>query len=201
MSARQAATYSNEILTNLGDFLGADSKTPKFSRMARDERARVEDLRDDIRSLDGSHFLPVAPGFRFVFSGFERVLSVVSRHSRRTRNLPAHNDSAMIPEGSGAFADDYATFDRLSIHYGGLFRGSVIVNYLLGVVAVGFTVSSILPQPRFVSPSGVWLFPEFAGFAAAFELLCIVMIGVIFFTGRHPNMKLRGSCPPRILGA
>jgi hypothetical protein len=155
--------------------------------MARDERARVEDLRDDIRSLDGSHFLPVAPGFRFVFSGFERVLSVVSRHSRRTRNLPAHNDAAMIPEGSGAFADDYATFDRLSVHYGGLFRGSVIVNYLLGVVAVGFTVSSILPQPRFVSPSGVWLFPEFAGFAAAFELLCIVMIGVIFFYGQTPE--------------
>ena len=191
MSAPQATTSTTEatnILPRLCEFLSAESRVP--GRMAKEERAKVQDLCGDVDRLDRAPWLPLTPGFGRVFSGFERVVSILARRTHRRHVVPKLNHAAKDRAKPRIFAADYATFDRLSIVYGGLFRGSVIVNYLLGVVAVGLTLASILPQPKFVAPSGAPLFLEFAHYAVRIELLCILIIGVIFYYGQTPHDEI-----------
>jgi hypothetical protein len=193
MSARQADPLSDAILDQLGVFLRASSKASEETLMTRNELAKARDLRADIRRLNGSRWLPLARRFGRIFSWFERAVSIFATHSGPARNLPARDDAAMTPEGSGAFAADYAIFDRLSILYGGLFRSSVIINYILGVVAVGMTVISILPQPRFIAQYSIPFFPSFSHFATAIELLCIMSIGAIFCYAQTPHREQEGE--------
>jgi hypothetical protein len=187
MSARQAETYPTDTLAKLREFLSADSGASP--RMAQEDRAKVKDLGADVRRLARSEWFPGAPGFGRVFSGFEWIFSIWVQPARRRRGLEALGSAAMNGARPRAFVGDYSVFDRLSIVYGGLFRGSVVINYLLGVVGVGFAVCSILPQPRFVSPSGQLLFPEFAYYGAWIDFFCILVISVIFGYGHTPDYE------------
>jgi hypothetical protein len=193
MSARQASTYFSEILARLREFLREESaerlvaRTGALPPLTRAERAKVKDLVGDVRRLDGDPLFPVTPGLGHVFWAFERLFSVRTRRPRLLRNLPALDDEARVRAKPLRFAVDYATFDRLSIIYGGLFRGAVIANYLLGVIAVGLTLASMLPQPRFLASSGASLFPEFAHYALRIGLSCIVIIAGIFYYGQTPH--------------
>ena len=189
MSPPKATTHSIETLTRLRKFLGAQSD----AALEKAERAKVKDLCHDVSRLDTASWLLVSPDFGHVFSGFERVFSVYVRPMRRRRGLPTLNDAARDRAKPDAFASDYATFDRLSIVYGRLFRGSVIVNYLLGVVVVGLTVASILPQPKFFASLGLREFPEFASYAAGIELACILFIAVVFYYGQTPHAKVESK--------
>ncbi len=191
MSARQANTHFLDTLSRLRDFAARKSGVV----LPDDERGKLRDLRGDVARL-GVH----GPSYRWscfgsVFSWFERSWSLRLRHIGRDRSLPALDEDAMRDARPHTFAADYETFDALSVRYGGLFRGSVIVNYVLGVVAVAVTVATVLP-PRIIAPlpdSGD--VPEFAHWATWIELVCIVGIFVVFCYGRTPHAKIanRGS--------
>jgi len=188
MSAGLATSHSESstaILARLHEFLAAQATI--HPHIGRDEHAKVKDLGADLRRLEGSAMFRVAAGFGRVFTGFERISSIFARRAHPARRLPKLDKTASANARQLAFADDYMTFDRLSVLYGGLFRGSVIVNYLLGVVAVALTLASIIPQPQFVSSGGVALFPEFAWYAVRIEMACIVIIGAIYCYGQTPH--------------
>jgi len=203
MSARQADTYAIDTLARVRQFLNAAPYAS--SRPGGEDRAKVRDLRADVRRLAGSQRFPGAPGLGRIFSGFERLFSLFVRPVRRRRGLVELGETTIGGAEPRAFVGDYSVLDRLSIIYGGLFRGSVVINYLLGIVGVGFTVCSILPQPRFVSPSGELLVPEFAYYAACIEFVCILVISAIFCYGHTPDYetwskqpRMRRRWPPRL---
>jgi hypothetical protein len=203
MSARQADTYAIDTLARVREFLSAAPYASSY--LAREDRAKVKDLRADVRRLAGAQRFPGAPGLGRIFSGFERVFSLFVRPVRRRRGLVALGETTIGGAEPRAFVGDYSVLDRLSIVYGGLFRGSVVINYLLGIVGVGFTICSMLPQPRFLAPSGELLFPEFAYYAACIEFICILMISAIFCYGHTPDYetwpkqpRLRRLWPPRL---
>jgi hypothetical protein len=187
MSAQQAPPHTTATLARLHEFLR--DKASIEPCLAEEERAKVGDLCADVTRLRGARWFPVAAGFGRVFSAFESVSSLWVRGIPGTASLTEQEKSVMKAARPQAFADDYAMFDHLSILYGGLFRGSVIVNYLLGVVAVGVTLASILPQPNFVSWSGTPLVPEFSWHALRMEFACILIIGVIFCYGQTPHAE------------
>ena len=192
MSARQPDTYSSDALESVREFLRAD---PDASPpMGREDRAKVRDLRTDVRILARSRRFPGTPFLGSAFVGFERLFSARAERTR-PRGFPALSDTAIDRAQPREFVGDYSVFDRLSIVYGGLFRGSVVVNYLLGIVGVGITVCSILPQPQFVSSSGASRFPEFVLYAPVIELGCILVISAIFFYGQTPGHEAAAKRP------
>ena len=93
MSAREETTYSSVMLARVREFLRADPKLP--APMAKDERAKVRALCGDLNRLEGSAWMPVAPGFGRIFSGFERLASVLVQPRPRSPDLPALDDAAM----------------------------------------------------------------------------------------------------------
>jgi len=187
MSAQQAPPHTTATLARLHEFLR--DKASSEPCLAEEERAKVGDLCADVTRLGGARWFPVAAGFGRVFSAFESLASIGVRRNESAEPLDGQHRAVITAARPQAFADDYATFDHLSILYGGLFRGSVIVNYLLGVVAVGLTLASILPQPDLVSPSGTPLVPEFSWLALRVEFACIVVIGAIFCYGQTPHAE------------
>jgi hypothetical protein len=192
MSAPQADTYSLDTLALLREFAGSESAVGLID----DERAKLQDVCGDAARLGIGGPDYRWPRFGAVFSGFERMWSLRLRHISKHRALPALDDRDMRDAAPRTFAGDYETFDALSVRYGALFRGSVIVNYLLGVVAVGLTVASVLPQPRFMfSSPKAHGFPEFSHYATLLELACIVCILLIYCRGRtpHPELSTDGS--------
>jgi hypothetical protein len=193
MSARQADTHSSDALVRVREFLRAD---PDASPpMVKEDRAKVRDLRSDVRILARSRWFPGTPFLGRAFVWFERIFSVRAERTHRPRAFPALSDTAIERAQPRAFVGDYSVFDRLSIVYGGLFRGSVVVNYLLGIVGVGVTVCSILPQPRFVLSFGASRFSGFVHAAPFIEFGCIVLISVIFMYGQTPDHEAAAKRP------
>ena len=84
-----------------------------------------------------------------------------------------------------AFADDFHLFDHLSQIYGGKFRGSIVFNYFLGLVASGTLVYTLtMGHPRPV--------------ASAVELICLLIIGAIYCQGVTPEVdEKKPSFMPR----
>jgi hypothetical protein len=191
MTVRQADTHPQQYASKPDDF----AKSNRARHLSLEECAKVRSLCTDVTRL-GSR----GPSYRWsafggIFFWFERLWSLGVRPVSRDRSLPALNEEAMRDAGPRLFAADYETFDALSVRYGGLFRGSVIVNYLLGVVAVAITVVAVLPL-RFASSADVYQGSEHVHWVATFlELLCIAGISVVYCLGRTPHAQVanRGS--------
>ena len=193
MSARQADTYSSDTLARVREFLSADPNGS--SPMGGQDRVKARDLRSDVRILARSRRFPGTPFLGLAFVWFERIFSARAERTHRPRAFPALSDTAVDRAQPRDFVGDYSVFDRLSIVYGGLFRGSVVVNYLLGIIGVAVTVSSILPQPQFLSSTGTLIFPKFVYYAPFIEFGCIVLIGVIFWYGHTPDRETSARRP------
>src|SRR6202022_2792189 len=90
-----------------------------------------------------------------------------------------------------AFAADFRLFDRLSLHYGGDFRGAVLINYLLGTLGSAAIIFSISP------PFGLRPFIDEIHkisqlnrpWTLVLETACIISILIIFLIGRTPERK------------
>ena len=94
-----------------------------------------------------------------------------------------------FPPRSAAFSVDILRaqadhFDRLAAHYGDLYRGSVIVNYMLGILAIWF---ALLPA---ISGVGDGLIPVVCAVA---EFSCLVVMSLLFWRGRSPHLHSAGA--------
>ena len=185
MSARHTDTHSQETPSGPGAF----AKSARAAHLTGGERAKLLDLCDDVARLDESSWVGGSLGVAGAFSGFEWLLSRWLPRVHRDRSLPVLDREAMKDAAPRVFAWDYKTFDRLSVRYGGLFRGSVIVNYLLGAAAVAMTVAEVLPgssrRPRMrEAPPSLRTGQRFS------SLACIGCIAAIYCYGRTPRAGL-----------
>jgi hypothetical protein len=179
-------THFVEVLTTVCEFLGNSTA----ASMAPDERAKAQDLCTDLSRFATSKWVRVSRAFGWLFSKFEWIFALgVAAVDRSARGFPIIDQRDQENAQPHVFVADYHAFDKLSIVYGGLFRGSVILNYLLGVAAVAFTVASMLPLPGFVEPFAARFFPDSAPYAAVAELACIVLIAAIFCYGQTPHVE------------
>src|SRR5262245_30628662 len=75
-------------------------------------------------------------------------------------------------------------FDRLAGHYGDLYRGSVIVNYALGLLAVWFAL-----VPVIFGIEKLWMLKACVGVEV---ILLVAMLG-LFLHGRSPHLESAGT--------
>ena len=91
------------------------------------------------------------------------------------------------PGGNPSFEDDRRRFDALASFYGNRYRGSVVINYLLGVLAVIFAVGpSAFPDHMCGGLDKI---------LHGLELVCIVLIVGIYWRGRSPGLHSGGQIP------
>jgi hypothetical protein len=183
MSSPNAST--KVAITAVGQFVKAEEDASDGLRGL--EMAKAKAARRDARDFAKGRVPVFAAAFGRAFSGFERI---VSRGSHRPKHAPAFRITADVEPAARpvVFAGDFDLFDRLSIIYGGLFRGSIVVNYTLGLVAFALSLASMLPMPHFVAElvsERVRIALQFIG--AGLEIACIVAIGVIFCLGQTPS--------------
>ncbi len=198
------ASYFRNVVM---DFCDEERESSK--RLPVHEREKIRDLRDDVEDYEPQ--LEKGTVLGCAFARFERLAGLTwpywlahplrwVRHKRRTSRkcmdchpLPKGTDHATM-----AFADDFFLFDRLSLIYGGKFRGSIVVNYFLGILASGTLVLSLTIGSAWSSaPPGdpYWFLPIGT---SVFELICLVAIGFIYCKGATPETEEhRPSWAPR----
>jgi len=81
-------------------------------------------------------------------------------------------------EGNPSFEADRRRFDALASFYGNRYRGSVVINYLLGAVAV---LLALVPAALRAEHGRLDVLLH------GLEFLCIVLIVVIYWRGRSPG--------------
>jgi hypothetical protein len=162
------------------------------AKLSLTELAKVRDLCQDVIS-----FAPGAkPGvfarltllFSYLFAGFEWTMGadwrlIFKRLFMRDSAPPARPaDCHEAPAGASAepfqCAKDYRLFDRLSQLQGGKFRGAVVFNCVLGVVASGGVLYA-LATPAHDGEHVPW--------ATIIELICLVLIGLVYYRGYTPG--------------
>lgn len=177
---------SKDAVTTLREFVKAEEDATDGLRGL--EMAKAKAARRDARDFAKGRTPFIAVAFGRAFSAFERIFSSGSHPQKDVLRFstPAHFEApAARPTVLGG---DFDLFDRLSIIYGGLFRGSIVVNYALGVIAFALSLGSMLPIPYFVEElisQHVRIALQFTG--AGLEVACIVAIGVIFCLGQTPS--------------
>jgi hypothetical protein len=163
------------------DFEPFHSELTTASGISLREQVKWADFCDDARrqGLDLAH----CPGWQLpgeVFIWFKNLMLL--RWPRRWwGNGRAAGPS---PGGNPSFEGDRRRFDALASFYGNRYRGSVVINYLLGALAVLFALGSSA-------------FPHHHGLDVlhVLELFCIGLIVAIYWRGRSPGAHGGGQIP------
>ena len=173
-------------------------------RLSVHERDKIRDLQDDVEyyepQLEKETALGCAFGHFEWFVGLPwpywllrplRWFRQKFLHKRRAGRklmachaLPKATDNSTL-----AFADDFFLFDRLSLIYGGQFRGSIVVNYVLGILASGILVFSLTIGSEWLRADALAPYRYFPTIFSLFELFCLVLIGYIYCTGATPETE------------
>jgi hypothetical protein len=132
-------------------------------------RARMAATRDDIVWLqrrDRAGRAARSPGLGWLYRGFEAL---------GTWLQPAQDPSAPMREPlPGPMEAEYRMLDRLSLWYGGQYRGAIVLNY--GVAAIA----------GFVAVFGPWASPYAARRIGVFEVACLAIIVGTYLVGYTP---------------
>ena len=91
------------------------------------------------------------------------------------------------PDGNPSFEGDRRRFDALASFYGDRYRGSVVINYLLGALAVLLALGPVA-FPGYLS-ARLDRLPHWL------ELVCIILIVGIYWRGRSPGPHSGGQIP------
>lgn len=161
-------------------------------KLSRTELAKIKDLCEDVMDFATGDALlrlgrPTWLGWWFAW--FERFMSSPWwPPSNWTVGWPIsrQNQAARIPVLPGVAtskfsqcAPEFLLFDGLSRVYGGRFRGAVVVNCMLGVVATTFVLYSLVSEHSGGgSGRAIWTF---------IELGCLTIIGLIYYRGSTPD--------------
>ena len=166
------------------DFEPFHSKLTTASGISLREQVKWADFRDDARrqGLDLAH----CPGWQLpgeVFVWFKGLM-LLRWPGRWWGNCRA---DGRAPGGNPRFEDDRRRFDALASFYGNRYRGSVVINYLLGALAVLFA----LVPAAFLDHHSRFLDMILHGL----ELVCIVVIVGVYWRGRSPGPHGGGQIP------
>jgi hypothetical protein len=175
--------------------MGAAATDPDFepfhrmlttaSGISLQEQVKWADFRDDARrqGLDLTH----CPGWQLpgeVFIWFKGLM-LLRWPPRWWGNCHA---AGLAPGGNPSFEGDRRRFDALASFYGNRYRGSVVINYLLGALAVLFALGPAAFPSCLSGRLGVLLLH-------ALEIVCIGLIVVIYWRGRSPGPHAGGQIP------
>lgn len=165
--------------------------------LADPELLKVRDLGDDVMRnatwLDADR-LGHPTWLGRVFAGFEWLVGDVPRTLRAPlRDIGSDAQARGVGEQLPALCtQDFRLFDRLSQIHGGNFRGAVVFNALLAVIASATLLFSL--SPPFAME---WMIERFhdqvttVPLATVIEFVCIGWIGVIYARGRTPETEQR----------
>ena len=170
---------------------------PELGKLPQLELVKLKDLCEDIaRFATGAHAdrleRPTCLGK--VFGAFECVSGATLRPPRRRGRR--HDAPSGADPAPSQCATEFHLFDRLSQIYGGTFRGSVVGNCLLGVFASA-TVLYSLSKPTAMQ----WLIEYLPTFlppltlATLIELVCLVLIGAVYFRGNIRESDEHSAAP------
>lgn len=166
------------------DFEPFHSELTTTSGISLREQVKWADFRDDARrqGLDLAH----CPAWQFpgeVFVWFKGLMLL-----RWPRRWWGNSRAAgPAPGGNPSFEDDRRRFDALASFYGNRYRGSVVINYLLGALAVLFALAPAAFPHHLSGLPAVLLH--------GLELVCIVLIVGIYWRGRSPGPHGGGQIP------
>jgi len=166
------------------DFEPFHEKLTTASGISLREQVKWTDFREDARrqGVDLAH----CPGWQLpgeVFVWFKGLMLL--RWPRRWwGNCQA---AGPAPGGNPSFEDDRRRFDALASFYGNRYRGSVVINYLLGALAVFFALVPAALLHHHSRLLDVLLH--------GLELVCIVVIVGIYWRGRSPGPHGGGQIP------
>jgi hypothetical protein len=193
------APAADPLVTRLEGFVAAFEATapPPF------ELAKLDSLRDDLAWLQrrGPRAGLLSPLGR-LYHAFEHGVSGDRRRARAAR-APRHaaaiaSAPTPIPAAASAttqpvavtrstthaatalpdpvtLGDDQRALDRLSLWYGGQYRGAILLNYILGVLSGGLAVSTKLLHEPWERRYGL------------VEVALILIVAAIYFLGRTPR--------------
>jgi hypothetical protein len=160
--------------TNL-DFEPFHSALTTASGISLREQVKWTDFRDDARrqGLDLAH----CPGWQLPGEVFIwlKGLMLVRRPRRWWGNCRA---AGPAPGGHPSFEGDRRRFDALASFYGNRYRGAVVINYLLGALAVLFALVPAAFPPHHSGRLDV---------LHVLEFLCVSLIVIIYWRGRSPG--------------
>lgn len=161
------APQPGPLLARLDDFVAAFERTapPPF------ELAKLDGLRDDLAWLQRRPRATLLSPLGRLYHAFEHCVSGDSRRARRGAQAHA---GATLPDPV-TLGDDQRALDRLSLWYGGQYRGAILLNYLLGVLSGGLAVSTKLLHEPWERRYGV------------VEVVLILVVAAIYFLGRTPR--------------
>jgi hypothetical protein len=155
---------------------------------ARFERAKVAGLRDDLawQHRRAAH-APLLSRLGRLYHAFEHCVSGRARgthtarppHDARTDVVATTAASGALPDPL-ALGDDQRALDRLSLWYGGQYRGAILVNYVLGVVSGILAVSTKFLHEPWERRFGV------------VEVALILVVATIYLVGRTPRDAYAG---------
>jgi hypothetical protein len=208
MTPPETPTGSTADLALVAKFFAAqlDDKNP----LPDAELVKVRDLSEDIMRYDtwaAAKQLGAPTRLGRCFARFERFVGaplpfLVQQGwqwlKRRLRPDMAAEPSPvqpqLVPPGGSdaplAFATEFHLFDQLSLIHGREFRGSVVANYLLAVVASGALLFQL--SPPFGLQAAIDLVDRIPiigklPLATIVELTCLVWIGLIYMRGSTPD--------------
>jgi hypothetical protein len=189
----QAASFFAAQLKPPDPQTRTDTGDSGWEKLTKTELVKAKDLWEDVMTFatdEELRRLGRLTWLGWLFAWFERVMSSPTWPPSawtiawpRLRPEPVSPNDALPEQANSPFsqcAAEFCLFDGLSRIYGGRFRGSVVVNCVLGV----FASTAVLYSLVHVHPTGETGVPP----ATAFELLCLVFIGLIFYRGSTPDI-------------
>ncbi len=136
------------------------------------EEAKAMDFLADLRAAPDPRGGPLGA----VYRGFVRIATLLRAPRRERFPLDPARPAALL---DSTLADEAARFDALSGHYAQRYRGAVVANYSLGVLAV------LLAQ---LAATGDWAIP-FKPWLAGGEVVALALIVWMFVRGRTPRSE------------
>jgi len=136
------------------------------------QEAKAMDFLDDVRRGAGRRCSVQG----VVYVGFVRLATLFVAPRRVSFPLDAMRPTTML---DAVLARESARFDALGSYYANRYRGAVVANYGLGVLAV------LLAQ---LAATGDWVVP-YAPWLAAGEVLALSLVVWIFLRGRTPRVS------------
>ena len=161
-----------------GDFESFHDTLMTESGISLREQVHWADFREDARRQGPD--LAGCPGWQLpgeVFVWFKGLM-LFRRPPRWWGNSEAPGSA---PEGNPSFETDRRRFDALASFYGNRYRGSVVINYTLGALAVLFAL-----VPAAFEREHAWLLH-------VLEFVCIALIVLIYWRGRSPGVHGAGQ--------
>ena len=160
--------------------IGGSMDPAARSREDEEERALFE---DSIR-IPRSHASPLGTVFRH----FSKALAWPGRAAAVPSEVS--EPAAAIARPPNPFDAHYQRANDAAVHYAGVDRGGILVNYLLGAVAVLCALATI-PLGRAEPPAPPWVITALT----AAELLALISMAFLYFTARIRMPKRRAlSC-------